>query len=162
MSRSEENHDDALAERREQRLRALGTRSPRCSVAGCDETDPFALTGVDPDILCREHLTDTQGRSWTEEHHPAGQYNDPTTVSAPANDHGALSEYQALWPRDTLRNPDASPLVRAAAWIRGWLDLVRLMIDRAVGRIPAALEDLDALLTSFIGPGWWDTLGWSW
>ena len=62
-----------------------------------------------------------------------------------------LSELQALWPRDTLRNPDASPLVRAAAWLRAWLDMLRLIIDRAVGRIPAALEDLDTLLTKFIG-----------
>jgi hypothetical protein len=144
-------NDDELEDRREQRLRALGTRSPRCSVAGCAETDPFALTGVAPTILCREHLADALGHDWTEEHHPPGQHNDPSTVPVPANDHGMLSELQALWPRDTLRNPDASPLVRAAAWLRAWLDMLRLIIDRAVGRIPAALEDLDTLLTKFIG-----------
>jgi hypothetical protein len=162
MNTDADDYDDALADRREQRLLALGTRSPRCSVEGCTETEPFALTGVAPNILCREHLADTQGHSWIEEHHPAGRHNDPSTVPVPANEHGVLSELQALWPRGTLRNPEASPLVRAAAWLRAWLDILRLIVDRTVDRIPAALENLDALLTDRLGPEWWNELGWSW
>lgn len=152
--------DEELAERREQRLRALGTRNPRCAVAGCDEDDPFALTGVHPDIVCREHLADVQGRCWIEQHHPAGRHNDPDTVPIPSNDHGVLSEHQALWPRETLRNPDQSPLLRIAAAIRAWLDILRLIIDRTVGWIPAALEALDEVLRDRHGPRWWETLGW--
>jgi len=157
---SARDDSDALEDRRDERLRALGTRSPRCSVAGCPETDPFALTGAHPKILCREHAADALDKSWTEEHHPDGQHNNPFTVRVPANDHGALSEDQALWPRETLRNPEGSPLLRAAAALRGWLTILRVLIDRTVGWIPAALETLDQLLTGRLGPGWWDTLGW--
>jgi hypothetical protein len=162
MSAPDQDRDESLADRREQRLRALGTRSPRCKVEGCKETDPFALTGAHPEIVCREHLADAQGRGWTEEHHPPGQHNDPAAFPVAANEHGVLSEHQALWPRDTLRNPHASPLIRAAAWIRAWVDLMSVILDRYVARIPAALEALDALLTNALGPGWWDDLGWKW
>jgi hypothetical protein len=41
-------------DRLEERLRQLGTDSPECSDPHCDERNPFALTGVDPDILCYE------------------------------------------------------------------------------------------------------------
>ena len=120
-----------------------------------------------PNIVCREHLSDTSGRSWTEEHHPPGQHNDPsTTAPIPANDHGVINELQGLWPPDTLRNPHGSPLLRAAAWLRAWLrawlTILRVIIERTVGRIPAALEDLDRLLTDHIGPGWWESIGWQW
>ena len=50
---------DDRDERREQRLRQLGTRSPRCR--GCPETDPFALSGVHPDIVCYECLAIEHG-----------------------------------------------------------------------------------------------------
>jgi hypothetical protein len=155
-------HDDhdAIEDRREERLRALGTRTPRCQAEGCTETDPFALTGAHPDILCREHLADNLGNSWTEDHHPPGQHNDPFNGPLPANDHGVVSELQGLWPRDTLRNPDGSPLLRAAAALRGWLTILRLIIERTVGWIPPALEELNRLLIKRIGPRWWDTLGW--
>jgi len=162
MSMSLDDYDDRRAEQREQRLRALGTRSPRCRVLGCTEVDPFALTGVAPDILCREHEAEDRGCNPIEDHHVAGRHNDPLTVPALGNDHGALSELQALWPRETLRNPRGSPLLGMAAWVRGWLDIHRVIIDRAVGRIPDGLERLDAVLTKQGGPRWWETLGWRW
>jgi hypothetical protein len=157
-----DDHDDTWDERREQRLRALGTRSPQCAAPGCEETDPFGLTGVAPHIVCPEHLADAQGRSRVESHHVAGRHNDPCTIPTLANDHGALSALQASWPRETLRNPNGSPLVRMAAWLRGWLDILLVIIDRSVGRIPAGLENLDALLTEHAGPDWWETVGWQW
>ena len=153
MSRSapENARDDAL----DARLRALGTRSPKCSFLCCDETDPFALTGVHPGILCREHDADRHGRQWIEEHHPAGKSNDPCTVPIPANDHAVLSANQALWPRETLRNPDGSPLLRLAAAIRGWLEILRLIIERAIAWAPAYLGDLDKRLRAVHGDEWW-------
>jgi hypothetical protein len=155
------DEDDAAREElREQRFRALGTRTPRCTFPGCTETDPFALTGATPQIVCREHAANAQGRAWTEAHHPAGRTNSPVTVDVSANDHAVLSAVQSVWPREVLRNPDGSPLLMAAAALRGWLDVLRLIIERTVGWIPVALELLDALLIEFIGPGWWDTLGW--
>jgi hypothetical protein len=151
---------DRLADRWEERLRALGTRSPCCSVAGCEETSPFALTGVAPNIVCREHLADQQDRSWIEQHHPAGRQNDSFTVPLPTNEHGVLSEHQALWDRDTLRNPDGSPLLMAAAAIRGWLDVLRLIIERTAGWVPEFLESLDLKLREALGSRWWDEFGW--
>src|SRR4051812_34101732 len=78
--------------------------------------------------------------------HWFGQHNDPLTSPIPANDHRVLSELQAQWPEKTLRNPDGSPLLRIAAGLRGWLDVLRLLIERVAGWIPAALEQLDELL----------------
>jgi hypothetical protein len=142
---------EALEERRALRYRALGTRTPRCTVEECGETDPVALTGVHPNIVCREHLADALGESWTQDHHPPGKQNDPMTVPVPSNDHGLVSELQALWPAERLRNPDGSPLLRAAAWLRGWLVILQVIIERAVGRIPGALENLDRLLSRSSG-----------
>jgi hypothetical protein len=159
-AREHESFEDSRGVRIESRLRALGTRHPVCSHPGCTESDPFALTGVDPHVLCREHDAYRLGRSWIEQHHPAGHNNDPQTLPIPANDHGVASENQALWPRETLRNPDGSPLLKAAAALRGWLEILRLAVERTVGWIPAFLEQLDAWLREQHGNGWWSDLGW--
>ena len=156
----EDAYREELDEVIEARLRALGTRTPRCRVPGCPEEDPLALTGVHPDEMCQEHLADARGKGWLDSHHAAGRSNDPATVAIPANDHARISHgYQALWPRETLRNPDGSPLLRAAAAIRGWLDVLRLMLDHTIAWIPGFLETLDAWLLETIGPGWWQQMG---
>ncbi len=158
----EEMLDDRREERTEARLRALGVREPRCSQPGCEERDPFALTGSHPNLLCREHAALAHGRPWLEDHHLAGRANDPTTAAIPGNDHALLSEMQQQeWPRETLRNPEGSPLLRAAACLRGWMDVLWLMLARTVGWIPPFLEWLDHALTATLGAEWWTTLGWS-
>jgi hypothetical protein len=150
---------DDRDERREQRLRQLGTRSPRCR--GCPETDTFALSGVHPDIVCYECLAIEQGRSPIEGHHVSGRANDPDDViDLPGNDHRPVSAAQLRWPAETLRNPDGSPALRAAAAIRGWLEVLALIMDRTVGWVPRFLEWLDGALRTAIGPAWWTTLGW--
>jgi hypothetical protein len=150
---------DDRDERREQRLRQLGTRSPRCRA--CAETDPFALFGVHPDIVCDECRAIEQGRSPVEGHHVSGRANDPDDViDLPGNDHRALSAAQLGWPAETLRNPNGSPLLRAAAAIRGWLEVLALILDRTVGWVPGFLEWLEAALGTAIGPAWWADLGW--
>ncbi len=149
--------------RRERDFERLGTRTPRCSVAGCDETDPSALTGAEPDIVCYEHLAERHGRSWTEGDHLAGQHNEPTEIiELPGNDHRVKSDLMEDWPDRTIRNPNHSPLIRAAATIRGWLDVLRIIIMRAVGWIPPFLERLDAWLTGTIGEAWWKDPGLGW
>jgi len=148
--------DDRFELRLEERLRELGTLTPHCTWPGCGETSPFALTGVHPDIRCYEHHGELAGRLWLEAHHPAGRHNDPSTAPVPGNEHRVLSERQLLWPQETLRNPDGSPLLRAAAWIRGWLDILWLILVRGVGWIPVFLEELDAWLREQFGPRWWD------
>jgi hypothetical protein len=154
-----EDRVDDRDEDRERRFRQLGTRSPRCR--GCAETDPFALSGVHPDIVCDECRAIEQGRSPIEGHHVSGRANDPDEViDLPGNDHRALSAAQLRWPIETLRNPDGSPLVRAAAAIRGWVEVLALILDRSVGWIPGFLEWLDAALRATIGPTWWTDLEW--
>lgn len=151
---------EARAERVEARLRQLGTREPRCSRAGCDETDPFALSGVAPALVCHECRAIEEGWSWMEDHHVSGRANSPVTVAVPANDHAVLSEFQRAWDGDTLRNPDGSPLLRAAAALRGWVDVLRLIIERSVGWVAPMLEALDAWLRERVGPRWWEEFSW--
>ena len=150
---------DDRDERREQRLRQLGTRSPRCH--RCGEADPFALSGTGSEIVCYECLAIEQGRPVIEGHHVSGRANDRgDVIDVPGNDHRALSASQLGWPTETLRNRDGSPLLRAAAGIRGWVEVLALILDRSVGWIPGFLEWLDAALRTAIGPAWWTTLGW--
>jgi hypothetical protein len=147
---------DRWEERIEDKLAKLGTRTPRCRVVGCDETFPLALTGTDPNILCYEHEALLRERPWLEDHHPAGRHNDPWAAATPGNDHRILSALQYEWPSETLRNPDGSPLLRAAAALRGWLDLLWLVMVRAIGWIPVFLEQLDADLRQRLGERWWE------
>lgn len=147
--------------RREERFRQLGTRHPLCIRPGCGETDPFALTGRKPVITCYEHQLIDLGRSPYEAHHVAGRHNSDVTADVPGNDHRILSEFQSAWPEDTLRNPNQSPLVAAAAAIRGWLDVLRIIIERSVGWIPEFLEWLDSELVSRYGSDWWVRFGWN-
>ncbi|MBN2113690.1 MAG: hypothetical protein JW785_06135 [Acidimicrobiia bacterium] len=153
--------DGEAARRFEEQARRLGTRTPRCRKPGCRERNPFALTGAEPDILCYEHRAELAGRSWVEAHHVAGRHNDPTVVMVPANEHRLLNDRQRDWPQATLRNPGGSPLLRGAATLRGWLDVLWLILTRLVAWIPAALEELDRLLTETVGSRWWERLGWN-
>jgi hypothetical protein len=154
---------DGEGERLEARLRLLGTRTPKCSIEGCIESDAFALTGAAPDLLCAEHRADRDGRSWLEQSHTAGQHNLPAdAVRIPANDHAVLSDArQPQWPRETLRNPSGSPVRQMAAAMRGWMDVLWLILERTIGWIPTALEHLDTALCEHIGPTWWVTIGWN-
>jgi hypothetical protein len=143
--------------RREKQLRRLRARTPECTK--CGESDPSALTGVAPEIICYECQAKASNRSPIERHHPAGRNNDPFTVPIPGNDHRILSDLQNDWPPETLRNPTGSPLRKAAATMRGFLDTLRLLIERLFGWIPDFLETLDAKLTEYFGASWWVALG---
>jgi hypothetical protein len=75
------------------------------------------------------------------------------------NPHRILNSYQQGWPQETLLNPDGSPLLKAAALLRGFLDILRLIIERIFGWIPEFLESLDAWLRQTLGPRWWEQFG---
>jgi hypothetical protein len=60
------------------------------------------------------------------------------------------------WPTGTLRNPDGSQLLQAAAAVRGWMDILVLILERTIGWIPRFLEALDAWLCERLGPTWGD------
>jgi len=143
--------------RKEAAYERLGTRQPRCQ--HCGEADPFALQGSHPDVTCYECSAHLAGRSATELHHAAGRRNSHATVPISGNDHRVLSDMQRDWPVRTLRNPDGSPLLAAAAAIRGWLDVLWLLVQRTVGHVPALLESLDEGLRSAYGDRWWEALG---
>jgi hypothetical protein len=91
-----------------------------------------------------------------DKHHPAGKANSPTTICVPVNDHRArLSVDQYDWPVRTLENPDASPLLRGAASIRGFVDTALFLIEEFLLWIAEMLETLDDNLRERIGSRWW-------
>jgi hypothetical protein len=142
--------------RQEKQFRRLGTRTPQCKL--CRESNPAALIGRTQDIICYECEAKKSGKSEIEQHHPAGQNNDSSTVPIPANDHRGLSDRQSDWPLNTLRNPEASPLLKAAAAMRGWLDILAELIERILGWIPEFLEALDDFLLEKLGSHWWEQM----
>ncbi len=79
-------------------------------------------------------------------------------MAIPGNDHRVVDDRKNDWPRTTLRNPDGSPLLRAAASLRGWLDTLQLIVERTLAWIPPFLEHLDRWLTQQLGGTWWATL----
>lgn len=141
-------------DRLHEKLRELGTEDPQCGNPECDERNPFALTGAWPDILCYECRAVGQGRSWTEGDHYFGQHNDPAKDAIPGNDHRLRTERQYEWPRETLRNPKASPLRWAAAGARATGEYLGIVLERYVSGVPEFLEALDAWLADVIGPEW--------
>jgi hypothetical protein len=139
--------------RKNKRRRSLKARSPRCQ--RCVEANPFAMVSA---RFCYECQIQNQGKSLIERHHFAGQHNDPFTVSMPGNDHRVVTDLQQDWPIKTLRNPNGSPALKAAASTRGFLDLLELVIKRILGWIPEFLETLDEYLVKLLGSDWWKNI----
>ena len=91
-----------------------------------------------------------------DEHHPAGAANNPMTMPVPVNDHRAeLSVAQADWPKQTLENPEGSPLLARAACIRGYSDTNVYLMEKLLLPHADFCELLDAFLTEKFGPEWW-------
>ena len=144
----------------EARYRMLGTRDPVCAWPDCGERNTLTLVGHHPDISCYEHYLLRAGKKPYEAHHVDGQHNSDVTADVPGNEHRILSELQRFWPEDTLRNPEHSPLIVAAASIRGWLDVMLVIIDHSIGWIPGFLEWLNNILVDQIGADWWVKFEW--
>jgi hypothetical protein len=121
----------------------------------CGESDPRCLVLRRDRILCYECLSCDEGRSSVELHHVAGQHNLHHSVPIDGNEHRILSDMQEDWPVDTRRNSDGSPVLAVAAAIRGWLDTLRVIIERTMGWIPIFLERLDSWLRITIGDQYW-------
>ena len=137
----------------ERHFERLGTRNPTCS--RCGECDPICLTGAQPEIACYECQAQSNGKPVIENHHPSGQHNDAFTIPIQGNEHRILSESQKFWPDETFYNPNKSPLRKASASLRGFLDILRLIIERSLGWIPEFLETLDQALIKRLGKNWW-------
>ncbi len=148
------DRDELLEERRQDARRRLDTASPRCRE--CGATEVLALTGVFPDILCYECQAEAQGCSTREKHHLLGRALDANaTVDVPGNDHRVLSTLQDAWPTATRQARTGSPLRKAAALLRGWLDILRQVLDRVDG-VVELVEALDRWLEYVRGPRWWN------
>lgn len=122
----------------------------------CGEDRPQALIGGSGPILCAECKRRAQGRTIYDKHHVAGKSNHGLTIPIPANDHRAvLSEAQYEWPKETLKNPDRSPLLAAAACIRGFIDTIKYLLDKLLLWVAHFLEALNEFLVAQLGPRWW-------
>ena len=122
----------------------------------CGENRPEALIrGVRP-VTCAACHRALRGYTTMDNHHFAGEANNPAMIPVPVNDHRArLSVDQMDWPRSTLMNAHGSPLLAAAACVRGFIDTVFYLIEEGLLWIPDMLELLDALQVKKLGPQWW-------
>lgn len=122
----------------------------------CGESRPEALISGNDPVRCIECNRKLLGQATVDDHHVAGKANSPITMPAHANDHTAeLTVAQCDWPKETLENTDGSPLLRAAASIRGFVDSLLYLIDKFILWIPEMLEAVDALLVKTRGPKYW-------
>jgi hypothetical protein len=96
------------------------------------------------------------GHSVMDEHHPAGEANDSTTIPTPVNDHRArLSPQQYEWPSKTWVNPDSSPVRAGAARVRGYCETNDYLVCALLIPNAEMLETLDEHLEKRLGPKWW-------
>lgn len=121
----------------------------------CGESRPEALiTGSDP-IICAECNRTMRGQSTLDEHHVAGKANSPVTVPVPVNDHRAvLTSAQNDWPKGVLDNPEGSPLIAAAAYIRGFVDTLNYLVRQLLW-VAELLEMADSYISQKLGSKWW-------
>lgn len=131
-------------------------RLPEDSQCACGEARPRALIpGTDP-MTCARCDRKQKGKSTRDDHHVAAEANSPVKIPIPVNDHRArLSADQYEWPKGTIENVYGSPLLAAAARIRGFDDVLYYLIEKLQLRNPELLEELDSLLVARLGPEWW-------
>lgn len=122
----------------------------------CGESRPEALiAGINP-VICAGCDRKKRGKTTLDRHHVAGKANSPVVTPIPVNDHRArLTVDQREWPKETLENPNGSPLLAAAGCIRGFADTLSYLIEKLLLWIPEMLETLDQFLTGKLGPKWW-------
>ncbi|MBZ5722891.1 MAG: hypothetical protein LAO03_21330 [Acidobacteriia bacterium] len=125
----------------------------RCS---CGEKRPEALIAGSKPIICAACKRANSGLTTLDNHHFAGKANHLTTIPVPVNDHRArLSVAQADWPKATRTNPQGSPLLAAAACVRGFVDTVLYLIEMGLLWTADMLEKLDEFQVRKLGPRWW-------
>ena len=126
------------------------------SCTKCGESRAEALVPGSRPRLCEECYRRRKGSKTTDAHHIAGKANSPIVIEVPANDHrAALSVAQYEWPKATLQNLEDSPIIRAAAALRGVADLLVELIVGMIRSVAAFLENLDQQLRNTHGDGWW-------
>jgi hypothetical protein len=153
MSRKLPTRDPVGAHRR----KVVATRRVGVGAhCACGETRPEALIREKTRVICQQCKRKEKHMRNEDDHHFAGAANSPITVRAPVNDHVAeLSTAQADWPPSTLSNAERSPLLAAAASIRGFIDTVLYLVKHGLLWIADMLEKLDTFQVSRLGPNWW-------
>lgn len=142
----------AAHQRKAVAMRRIGD-STRCE---CGEARPEALISSGYPLICFACDRTKRGKMSLDNHHVAGKSNSAITIPIPVNDHRArLSVDQYDWPKQTRENPAGSPLLAAAACIRGFSDTNHYLIERLLLTNPEMLESLDAFLVKERGPEWW-------
>jgi hypothetical protein len=122
----------------------------------CGEKRAEALVRGEKPTSCAECQRAKTGQTPKDNHHPFGRANSSVTISVPVNDHRArLSVDQMNWPKSTLMNTQGSPLLAAAACVRGFVDTILYLIETGLLWIADMLEILDKSLLKKLGPGWW-------
>jgi hypothetical protein len=122
----------------------------------CGENRPLALIPGTGPRICANCQREKLGRSALDNHHPAGEANDPTTVPIPVNDHRAtLSPQQYEWPERTWANPSGSPIRAGAARVRGYCETNDYLVCSLLIPNAEMLETLDEFLEKRLGPEWW-------
>ena len=142
----------ASFEREARATRRVGLGS-KCE---CGEDRPLALVPSSDPVICASCQRVKNGESVFDNHHPAGEANDPATIPIPVNDHRAiLSPEQYEWPDKTWKNPTGSPLLAGAACMRGYCETDSYLVASLL--IPKAemLEALDQFLLKRLGSNWW-------
>jgi len=126
----------------------------RC--AWCGETRPEALIRNSNPMICAACRRQQCGKTIFDGHHPAGEANSRVKLPIWVNDHIAiLSVLQYDWPKETLENPDSSPLLAAAGRNRGYTETNAYLADTLLRQNAEMLEALDAYLVKKLGPKWW-------
>lgn len=139
-----------------QRDTIAARRLPENAQCACGESRPEALLRESNPVICAACDRIKRGKRTLDHHHVAGKSNSAITIPIPVNDHRArLSTDQHDWPSKTLENPSGSPLLSAAASIRGFADTLFYLIEKLLLWIPEMLEALDAFLSKQLGPKWW-------
>jgi hypothetical protein len=130
------------------------TAGRKCS--NCGEADPQKLIAKSTPLRCAACVAIATGRPIYEDHHPAGRINNPTTVRIPLNDHhGVLTPAMYEWPIATRENPDQSPVLAAAACLRGLYDTLVYLLGRMLLTVAEFLELLDQALRIDVGAVYW-------
>ena len=156
MSKKRGQRDPAAAFVRD----AIAARSVGDRKCSCGEQRAWALIRQSEPPQCYECRKKKRRITTRENHHIAGEANDPTTIGVPANDHVAeLTRAQYEWPKKTLKNPEGSPLLARAASIRGLVDTKNYLTKKLRLSDPEFYEKLDEFLTEKFGPKWWKNSG---
>lgn len=105
--------------------------------------------------MCAACMRAKRGQTTLDGHHVAGKSNSPVAIHVPVNDHRAvLNGAQYDWPKETLENPDNSPLLADAARIRGYLDTDRYLKEELLLQVAERNEMVNAFLVEKFGRKW--------